>query len=101
MRILVKTFFFLLPFSLISGELSLLSQEKNLNNFNTQSQENHQLKNQQKDEGIDEKIKSLTEWNPQKILDKNIITTNKSNPINKFDDNVYVGVVDKFVRKIY
>lgn len=23
------------------------------------------------------------------------------NPINKFDDNVYVGVVDKFVRKIH
>ena len=27
--------------------------------------------------------------------------TESENPINNFDDNVYVGVVDKFVRKIY
>ena len=27
--------------------------------------------------------------------------TESENPINKFDDNVYVSVVDKFVRKIY
>ena len=87
LRKLFKHFSILLPVSLISMELSGLSQENknNLENSYAQSQEWHQLENRKKDTDFDTKVEDLIQWTPQTINDKNTNHPNKLNHINKFE----------------